>query len=68
MIVKAIYQDGNNNYFRDKTTAKEIKNQTKRYYGDIFECDDEIAKERIKNGLVEKATKQEIKKFKEENK
>ncbi|MBE6139301.1 MAG: hypothetical protein E7174_02190 [Firmicutes bacterium] len=68
MIVKAIYKDGNNNYFRDKTTAKEIHNQTKRYYGDIFECDDEIAKERIKNGLVEKATKQEIKKFKEENK
>lgn len=68
MIVKAIYKDSNNNYFRDKTTAKEIHKQVKRYYGDIFECDDKLANERIKSGLVVKATKQEIKKYKEENK
>lgn len=68
MIVKAIYKTDSYNYFRDKTTSKEIHNQVKRHYGDIFECDDEIAKERIDAGLVVKASKQEIKKYKEENK
>lgn len=38
--------------FRDKTTAKRIEDQIKRKVGDIIECDDELAKERIKNGFA----------------
>lgn len=64
MIVKAIYKDDKYNYFRDKTTSNEITNQTKRVFGEIFECEDSLAKERIKKGLVVKASKEEIKEFK----
>lgn len=63
MIVKAIYKDENFDYFRDKTTAEKIEDQTKRYFGDIFECDDDLAKERIKNKFVKKATKEEEKEY-----
>ena len=63
MIVKANYKDKDHNYFRDKTTAEKIADQVKRYYGDIFECDDELAEERIKKGLVKKATKKEEKEY-----
>lgn len=64
MIVKAIYKDDKYNYFRDETTSNEITNQTKRVFGEIFECEDTLAKERIKKGLVVKASKEEIKEFK----
>ena len=64
MIVKAIYKDSKYNYFRDKTTSKNIEEQTKRFYGDIFECDDELAEERIKKGYVKKATVKEEKEYK----
>lgn len=57
MIVKAIYKDDNHNYFRD------VQTDTKRIYGDVFECDDEIAEERIKKGLVKKASKKEEKEY-----
>ena len=57
MIVKAIYKDENNNYFRD------VQTKTKRVYGEIFECDDEIAEQRIEKGLVKKATKKEEKEY-----
>lgn len=53
MIVKAIYKDKNFNYFRD------IETNVKRMYGDIFECDDKLAEERISKGLVKKANKKE---------
>ena len=39
--------------FRDKTTAKKIEEQTKIVIGQILECDDELAKERIEKGLCE---------------
>lgn len=38
--------------FRDKTTAKNIKDQTLIKVGDILVCDDKLAKERIKKGLA----------------
>ncbi len=63
MIVKANYKDKEYDYFRDKTTAEKIADQVKRHYGDIFECDDELAEERIKKGLVKKATKKEEKEY-----
>lgn len=63
MIVKANYKDKEHDYFRDKTTAEKIADQVKRHYGDIFECDDELAEERIKKGLVKKATKKEEKEY-----
>lgn len=63
MIVKAIYKDKEHNYFRDKTTADNIENQVKRHFGDLFECDDNLAEERIKKGLVKKATKKEEKEY-----
>ena len=59
MIVKAIYTPN----FGDKTTGKTYEEQIKRYPGDIFECDDELAKERIRKGFVKKATKEEIKEY-----
>ncbi len=64
MIVKAIYKDSKYNYFRDKTTSDKIEEQVKRFYGDIFECDDELAEERIKKGYVKKATVKEEKEYK----
>lgn len=57
MIVKAIYKDDNFDYFNDKVT------NTKRYFGEVFECDDELAKERIAKKLVKEATKKEQKKY-----
>lgn len=63
MIVKANYKDKDRDYFRDKTTAEKIADQVKRHYGDIFECDDELAEERIKKGLVKKASKKEEKEY-----
>lgn len=59
MIVKAIYKPN----FGDKTTGETYETQIKRYPGDIFECDDELANERIEGGFVKKATKQEIKEY-----
>lgn len=38
--------------FRDKTTAENIKNQTKIKVGDILTCDEKLAKERIKKGFA----------------
>lgn len=63
MIVKANYKDKDHDYFRDKTTAEKIADQVKRHYGDIFECDNDLAEERIKKGLVKKATKKEEKEY-----
>lgn len=63
MIVKAIYKDKEHDYFRDKTTGEQIEKQEKRHYGDIFECDDDLAIERIKKKLVKKATKEEEKAY-----
>ncbi len=63
MIVKANYKDKDHDYFRDKSTAEKIADQIKRHYGDIFECDDESAEERIKKGLVKKANKKEEKEY-----
>ena len=62
MIVKAIY----NPNFGDKTTGETYNEQVKRYPGDIFECEDALAKERIKKGFVTKATKEEIEKYKKQ--
>lgn len=59
MIVKAIYQPN----FGDATTGDTYEQQVKRNYGDIFECDDELAEERIRKGLVKKATKKEEKEY-----
>lgn len=57
MIVKAIYKDKDFDYFNDKVTG------VQRKYGDIFECDDDLANERIKNKFVKKATKEEEKAY-----
>lgn len=38
--------------FRDKTTAKNIKDQKLIKVGDILVCDDELANDRIRKGLV----------------
>lgn len=57
MIVKAIYKDKDFDYFNDKVTGEQRK------YGDIFECDDELANERIKRKFVKKATKEEEKEY-----
>lgn len=61
MIVKAIFKPD----FGDITTGETYATQVKRYPGDFFECDDKLAKERIKKGLVVKATPEEIKEYKE---
>ena len=57
MIVKAIYKNEKHDYFRD------VQTKTKRVFGEIFECDDEIAEQRIEKGLVKKATKKEEKEY-----
>ena len=57
MIVKAIYKDNSHDFFRDKETKQNRK------YGTLFECDDRLAEERIKKGLVKKATKKEEKEY-----
>lgn len=57
MVVKAVYKDKDYDYFRD------VETNEKRIYGDIFECNDELAEERIKKGLVKKATDKETEKF-----
>ena len=50
--------------FRDKTTAKRIEDQTLIYVGDVLDCDDELAKERIKKGFakeyIEDLTENEV--------
>ena len=57
MLVKAIFRNKDFDYFNDKLTG------VQRKYGDIFECDDDIAQERIKNKFVKKATKDEEKEY-----
>ena len=57
MLVKACFKNKDYDYFRD------IETNVKRHYGDIFECDDQLAEERIKKGLVKKATKKEEKEY-----
>lgn len=59
MIVKAIYKPN----FGDKTTGETYETQVKRNYGDVFECDDELANERIEKGFVKKASKKEVEEF-----
>lgn len=59
MIVKAIYKPN----FGDKTTGETYETQVKRIYGDVFECDDELANERIEKGFVKKASKKEAEEF-----
>ena len=60
MIVKAIYEPN----FGDKTTGSTYENQIKRKKGDIFECDNKLAKERIKKGFVVEATDEEKEAYK----
>lgn len=60
MIVKAIYEPD----FGDKTTGSTYENQIKRRKGDIFECDNKLAKERIKKGFVVEATEEEKEAYK----
>lgn len=60
MIVKAIYKDKNFNYFRD------VETNDKRVYGDVFECNDVLAEERIEKGLVKRASKKEEKEYLEQ--
>lgn len=62
MIVKAIYKPN----FGDKTTGEIYETQVKRIYGDVFECDDELANERIEKGFVKKASKKEIEEYEEQ--
>ena len=40
--------------FKDKTSAENIKDQTLIKIGDVLECDDELANERIQKGFCEK--------------
>lgn len=62
MIVKAIYEPN----FGDKTTGSTYENQIKRRKGDIFECDNKLAKERIKKGFVVEATEEEKEAYKKQ--
>lgn len=62
MIVKAIYKPN----FGDKTTGETYETQVKRIYGNVFECDDELANERIEKGFVKKASKKEIEEYEEQ--
>lgn len=62
MIVKAIYEPN----FGDKTTGSTYENQIKRRKGDIFECDNKLAKERIKKGFVVEATDEEKEAYKKQ--
>lgn len=39
-------------HFGDKTTGETYKEQVKVKPGDILECDDKLANERIKNGFA----------------
>lgn len=57
MLVKACFKNKDYDYFKD------IETNVKRHYGDIFECDDQLAEERIKKGLVKKTTKKEEKEY-----
>ena len=57
MIVKAIQK------FGDKTTGATYAEQVKIEEGQVFECDDNIAKDRSKSKLVKKATKEEEKAY-----
>ena len=64
MIVKANYKPN----FGDITTGDTYETQVKRNYGDIFECEDALAKERIKKRFVVKATKEEQEEYKKQQK
>lgn len=57
MLVKACFKNKDFNYFRD------VETNDKRVYGDIFECNDELAKARIEKGLVKKASQKEEKEY-----
>lgn len=57
MIVKSLKR------FGDITTGATYAEQVKIEEGKIFECDDQLAEERIKKGLVKKATKKEEKEY-----
>lgn len=57
MIVKVL------KHFGDKETGKTYAEQLKRECGDVFECDDALAKERIEKGFVKEATKKEQKAY-----
>ena len=59
MIVRSLMK------FGDKTTGATYEEQVKIEEGQVFECDKELAEERIKKGLVRKATPNEIRKYKE---
>lgn len=61
MIVKVI------KHFGDKETGATYAEQIKREVGNIFECSDELANERIEKGFVKKASAKEIKEY-EKNK
>lgn len=62
MIVKAIYEPN----FGDKTTGDSYETQIKRHPGDVFECDNKLAKERIKKGFVVEATDEEKEVYKKQ--
>lgn len=62
MIVKSLKK------FGDKTTGATYAEQVKIEEGQIFECDDALAEERIERGLVKKATKKEEKEYLESKK
>lgn len=57
MVVKSLKR------FGDITTGATYAEQVKIEEGKIFECDDQLAEERIKKGLVKKATKKEEKEY-----
>ncbi|MBS7020371.1 MAG: hypothetical protein KH135_00660 [Firmicutes bacterium] len=57
MIVKVI------KHFGDKETGATYAEQIKREVGDIFECNDSLAQERIEKGFVVEATDEEVKKY-----
>lgn len=44
--------------FRDKTTAKNFKDQKRIKVNDILDCDDKLAKERIKLGFAKEYIEQ----------
>ena len=60
MIVKACFKNKDFDYFRD------VETNEKRVYGQVFECSDELAQERIEKGLVKKASAKEIKEYEQQ--
>lgn len=57
MIVKSLMK------FGDKTTGATYAEQVKIEKGQVFECDDSLANERIENGLVVLVTDEEARKY-----